>query len=103
MHHGVLLYKSYFPVRLNKLYMDIKILNLDLNVVDSDLRKLFAPYGIVNSAEVVRDKFNGRSKGSGMINMPVEKEARQAIESLDKSMLLGKKVSVNEYRADPQW
>jgi RNA recognition motif-containing protein len=83
--------------------MDIKVLNLDLNIVDSDIRKMFSSFGIVNSAEVVRDKFNGRSKGSAVINMPVEKEARQAIESLDKTMMHGKKISVNEFQAAPEW
>lgn len=77
--------------------MDIKVFNLSLNIIDADLRKLFSPFGVVNSVEVNRDKFNGRSKGNAIVNMPVENEARQAIASLDQSMIDGKKISVNEF------
>jgi RNA recognition motif-containing protein len=76
--------------------MNIQVYNLGRNVSDSDLRRLFSAYGIVNSAEVVRDKLNGRSKGNGVIEMPVEHEARQAIASLDQTLVDGKKISVSE-------
>lgn len=83
--------------------MNIQVYNVGLNVNDADLRKLFAVFGIVNSAEVMRDKLNGRSKGNAMIEMPIEKEARQAIESLDQMLLDGKKISVREYRIPSNW
>ena len=83
--------------------MNIQVYNVGLNVNDADLRKLFAVFGIVNSAEVMRDKLNGRSKGNAMIEMPIEREARQAIESLDQMLLDGKKISVREYRIPSNW
>ncbi len=83
--------------------MDIKVINLSLNLSDTDIRKMFSPFGIVNSAEISRDQFNGRSKGNALINMPIEAEARQAIASLDKTIIDGKKISVNEFHATPQW
>lgn len=76
--------------------MNIQVYNLGRNISDADLRKLFSAYGIVNSAEVMRDKLNGRSKGNGVIEMPVEHEARQAIASLDQTLVDGKKISVSE-------
>lgn len=83
--------------------MNIQVYNLGRNISDTDLRKLFAAYGVVNSAEVTRDKLNGRSKGNGVIEMPVEQEARQAIASLDQMMIDGKKISVSELNLPPKW
>jgi RNA recognition motif-containing protein len=83
--------------------MNIQIYNLSRNTSDADLRRLFSPFGVVNSAEVVRDKLNGRSKGNGVIEMPVEREARQAIASLDKTVMDGKNISVSELNLPPSW
>ena len=77
--------------------MDIQASNLSIDTNDSDIRKLFSAFGIINSAEVVRDKLNGRSRCKALINMPVAAEARQAIFSLDQTMMSGKKISVNEF------
>jgi RNA recognition motif-containing protein len=83
--------------------MNIQVYNLSRNTSDADLRRLFAAYGVVNSAEVVRDKLNGRSKGNGVIEMPVEREARQAIASLDQTVMDGKNISVSELNLPPKW
>lgn len=83
--------------------MNIQVYNLSRNTSDADLRRLFSAYGIVDSAEVIRDKLNGRSKGNGVIDMPVEKDARQAITALDQTMMDGKKISVSELRLPPKW
>lgn len=83
--------------------MNIQVYNLSRNLRDTDLRRLFAAYGVVNSAEIMRDKLNGRSKGNGVIEMPVEQEARQAIESLDQTLVDGKKISVSELLLPPKW
>lgn len=83
--------------------MNIQIYNLGRDINDAALRKMFSTYGTVLSAEVMRDKLNGRSKGNGVIEMPVEGEARQAIEALDQTMMDGKKISVSELRVPPKW
>ena len=83
--------------------MTIQVYNLSHNTNDTDLRKLFSVYGVVNSAEVSRDKINGRSKGNGVINMPIAQEALQAIASLDQTLIDGRKVSVSELHLPPQW
>jgi RNA recognition motif-containing protein len=83
--------------------MDIQVGNISLNLLDSDIRKLFSPFGIVNSAEVNRDRFSGRSKGFALVNMPVDNQARQAILSLHQTLIDGKKISVNESPDSPQW
>ena len=78
--------------------MNIHVSNLSLNIIDSDLRKLFAAYGDVNSAVILRDKLNGRSKGAAIIDMEVDAQARQAIQCLDQTMMDGKSISVTEIR-----
>lgn len=83
--------------------MNIQVYNLSLNIIDSDIRKLFSAFGIVDSAEVIKDKLNGRSKGHALIDMPVDAQARQAIITLDQTMIDGKKISVRERPAFPQF
>jgi RNA recognition motif-containing protein len=83
--------------------MYIQVFNLSLNTVDRDLRKLFSAFGIVVSAEIAKDKLNGRSKCNAMIEMPIEREALQAIESLNQTELDGKKISVTEQLVKPKW
>jgi len=83
--------------------MNIQVHNLSLNVIDSDIRKLFAAFGIVDAAEVIKDKLNGRSKGHAVVDMPVETQARQAIITLDQTIVDGKKISVREVPAYPHY
>jgi len=77
--------------------MTIQVFNLSMNTSEKMLQKLFMSFGVVNSLEINRDKYNGRSKGNALVEMPIEKEARQAIVSLDKYVVDGKRLAVNEY------
>lgn len=76
--------------------MNIKISNISLNTTDSELRNLFFQYGNVDFAKVNRNSFNGQSLNTGEVCMPVAVQARQAILSLDQTILDGKIISVNE-------
>jgi len=76
--------------------MNIRIANISLNTTDNELRKLFVPYGNVDAATVYRNSLNGRSLKSGQVTMPVSAQAKQAIASLDRTMLDGKMISVSE-------
>ena len=76
--------------------MDIQVNNISLNMSNADVRRLFSTFGVVDSAEVGRDKCNGRSKGNAQVCMPNAAQARQAIVSLDQTMMDGKKISVVE-------
>lgn len=79
--------------------MNIEITNIHLNLIESDLRRLFTPFGEVRTVELVRDKWNNRSTGRAMINMPVEKQARTAIIALHGTMLAGKPIGVSEFNS----
>jgi RNA recognition motif-containing protein len=83
--------------------MNIQISNISLNMIDADIRRLFSSFGIVDSAEVNRNRFNGRSKGVAQVMMPNDTQARQAIISLDNTMMDGKKISVNELPDATSW
>ncbi|MBO9567032.1 MAG: RNA-binding protein [Niastella sp.] len=79
--------------------MNIKIYNLSQNIDDRALARLFHPYGVVNSAIVDRNSLNGRSRGNGMVEMPIHSEAMQAIVSLHQTTVDGKQISVSEWMA----
>lgn len=69
--------------------------------MDSDIRKLFATFGEVNSAVIIRDKLNGRSRGTAFVDMLNDAQAAQAVLTLNKSMLDGRPISVNEIEYSP--
>ena len=78
--------------------MKIYVGNLDYRVNDKDLDDLFSDYGTVSSAKVITDKFNGRSKGFGFVEMENQDEALKAIKELDGATYEDRKIVVNEAR-----
>jgi RNA recognition motif-containing protein len=76
--------------------MNIRVTNLSFNTIDADLRKLFSRYGQVNSVALIRDKNNGRPTGAAVIDMVKDKEGRLAVESLNKTVVNGKPITVIE-------
>ena len=76
--------------------MHILVSNLHHSVVEADLRRLFLPFGEINTVEIVRDKNNHRPSGKALIDMPVNKEASQAVLTVDGTVLAGKVISVTE-------
>jgi RNA recognition motif-containing protein len=76
--------------------MNIYIGNLDYTVTEYDLRDAFSEFGQVDSASIINDKFSGRSKGFGFVDMPNDSEAREAIESMNEKDLNGRTIKVNE-------
>ncbi|HWJ89998.1 MAG TPA: hypothetical protein VNR87_02755 [Flavisolibacter sp.] len=81
--------------------MNIHITNLSFNIIEAELRKVFAVYGVVGFVVILRDRLNGRSKGNAFVEMPIQAQGEQAILGLDRSELDGKKIGVREmeYRA----
>jgi RNA recognition motif-containing protein len=79
--------------------MNIQITNIQLNIVEADLRRLFTPFGEVTSVELVRDKWNNRSTGRALITMPLEKQAATAILSLHGTVLGGKTIAVMPFHS----
>jgi cold-inducible RNA-binding protein len=72
--------------------------NLPYGTTDSDLDKLFAPHGTVQSAQVIMDRDTGRSKGFGFVEMDKDQEAQAAIAALSGHEIDGRALTVNEAR-----
>jgi len=70
--------------------------NLSYETTDADLEQLLAPYGRVQSAQVIKDRDTGRSKGFGFVEMGSDQEAQAAIAALNGQMVGGRSLTVNE-------
>ena len=80
--------------------MNIFAAKLSFDTQSDDLRRAFEAYGEVSSANVIMDKFNGRSKGFGFVEMPNDEEALNAINELNDSELDGRTIVVK--KAEPR-
>jgi RNA recognition motif-containing protein len=76
--------------------MNIYVGNLSFEVTDDELQQLFAPYGEVKSASVVKDRFSGESRGFGFVEMPSKDQAMAAINALNGMDVKGRSIMVNE-------
>lgn len=72
--------------------------NLAYSVASEDLQELFEQFGAVRAAQVLSDRETGRSRGFGFVEMENDQEADAAIENLDGSDHLGRRLTVNEAR-----
>lgn len=70
--------------------------NLDGAIDDAGLRTLFAQHGDVDSAEVIKDRITGQSKGFGFVEMSSNGEAQAAMSALDGSAQGGRAIKVSE-------
>jgi len=78
--------------------MNIYVGNLPYQISEEELKEVFDEFGTVESAKIIMDKYSGRSKGFGFIEMPNDEEAKQAIESLNDSDVKGRNIRVNQAR-----
>jgi RNA recognition motif-containing protein len=81
---------------LPKESMNIYVSNLSFSVQDEDLREFFAEYGEVSSAKVITDKFTGKSRGFGFVEMGDDEAAKKAIAELDQAAVDGRTIRVME-------
>lgn len=80
--------------------MKIYVGNMSYDVQEDDLRQAFSQYGEVGSVSIINDKFSGRSKGFGFVEMASKEAGQAAIEGLNGKDLKGRALNVNE--AKPQ-
>jgi RNA recognition motif-containing protein len=69
--------------------------NLNYDTTEDTLREVFAKYGEVESVRVITDRYTGRSRGFGFVEMASEEAAAKAISELN-----GKPVDEREIRVD---
>lgn len=83
--------------------MKLFVAGLPYDLDDAELEEIFEKFGTVASAKVTIDKETGKSRGFGFVDMPIEAEARDAMESLNE-ISLGKKplvIKEAEQRSGP--
>ncbi len=78
--------------------MNIYVGNLSYGTTDSELQEIFGAFGAVTSANVITDKYSGRSKGFGFVEMEDKAAGESAIKDLDGKDVGGRNLKVNEAR-----
>jgi RNA recognition motif-containing protein len=80
--------------------MNIFVAKLNFDTQESDLQNAFAEYGDVDSVKIIMDKFTGRSKGFGFVEMPNDEDAQKAIGGLNDVDFDGRTIVVK--KAEPR-
>ncbi len=76
--------------------MNIYVGNLLFDVSEDDLREAFEQFGEITEVRLIMDKYSGKSKGFGFIEMPSKDEAEKAIEEMNGKEFKGRALNVNE-------
>ncbi len=74
--------------------------SLPYNITEQELRDVFAPFGAIESVRIISDKFSGRSKGFGFVEMATEEEAQKAIDGMNGKEVGGRSLTVSEARPE---
>ena len=78
--------------------MNIYIGNLAWETTDEDLKQAFEAFGEVSRATVIKDRFTGKSKGFGFVEMADDQKASKAIEEMDGKDFNGRMIRVSKAR-----
>ena len=76
--------------------MNIYVGQLPFDVTENELKELFSEFGEIASINLVMDRYSGRPRGFGFVDMPSNAEADTAIKALNRSMFKGKEIKVNQ-------
>ena len=74
--------------------------SISFDSTEESLKQKFEEIGTVVSAKIIFDRFSGRSKGFGFVEMENEEDAAKAIEELNGSQLDGREIVVNEAKPE---
>jgi RNA recognition motif-containing protein len=78
--------------------MNIYIGNLSYEINEEQLKQLFEEFGEVTSANIIIDKYSGRSKGFGFVEMTDSDAGKAAISALNGKTVKNREITVNEAR-----
>ena len=76
--------------------MNIYVGNLGFDVTESVLREAFEQFGQVAEVRLIMDKYTGKTKGFGFIEMPVKEEAEKAIAEMNEKDFESRIIKVSE-------
>lgn len=75
--------------------MNIFVSNLSFRMDQDSLKELFENFGEVSSCKIMTDKFTGKSRGFGFVEMPNDDDAQKAIDGLNEKDVDGRNISVS--------
>jgi RNA recognition motif-containing protein len=78
--------------------MNIYVGNLSYQTSEDDLRQAFESFGQVSSVNIIKDKYTGKSRGFGFVEMANDDEAKEAMSNLNGTELNGRNLNINEAR-----
>ena len=78
--------------------MNIYLGNIAWSMTEDAVEALFAEFGTVSSVKIITDKYSGRSKGFGFVEMDDDAAAQKAIDALNDSEQDGRNLRVNQAR-----
>jgi RNA recognition motif-containing protein len=78
--------------------MKIYVGNLSFDVTEEELRAEFAPFGGVESVNIITDRYSGRPKGFAFVEMPSDSEGQAAIAALNGKTLKDRPLTVDAAR-----
>ncbi len=76
--------------------------NLPFGMTDDNMLQIFSAFGQVTSANIVKDKMTGRSRGFGFVEFANDEDAAKAIEALNNSDQMGRNIVVKEALPRPE-
>lgn len=76
--------------------MNIYVSNISFSLTEEDLQQAFSDFGVVSSMKIITDKFTGKSRGFGFVEMENDSDAKNAIQELNGTELGGRELQVKE-------
>ena len=76
--------------------MNLYVGNISYEMSEDDLSNTFAEYGEVTSVKIIKDKFTGRSRGFGFVEMTDDSDGEKAISELNGKEFNGRDLTVNK-------
>jgi RNA recognition motif-containing protein len=78
--------------------MNIYVGNLPFDTNEDEVREAFAAFGQVDTVTLIKDKFTGKPRGFGFVEMPNMSEAQKAIQALNGKEFKTRALVVNPAR-----
>jgi RNA recognition motif-containing protein len=82
--------------------VELYVGNLSYDLSEKELSKAFSDFGKIISARVIKNRFNGKSKGFGFVRMASRSDADKAIKQMNGKSIKGRKLIVNEAKSPPR-
>lgn len=83
--------------------MTIYVGNIPFSMAETDMEKVFAEFGKVGNVKIIKDKFSGKSRGYGFVEMDNDNEGDRAVAELNGKEIMGRSIKVNKAHAKKEY